>query len=226
MCDLLSLRPPPPPPPCRHLYYYACVLPSLVFVMSPQAFLWNGVHLVLAPAAGHSGYEDHFSADQFHYLHHRYFSVNFAGANAGFLDIMFGTFQATLGDGDKGGAKARADAKSTLRSPPTLEFLLYLLSACGCVAAWGYAAVQVAAGALVVTQAQALGLALLAGFGPVVAAELVTACFKGTGGAPNNGWAAMAFQLGVGTLFCSIPVAWACYDALVPALQGVRAVLA
>jgi hypothetical protein len=194
--------------------------------MSPQAFLWNGVHLLLAPAAGHSGYEDHFSADLFHYLHHRYFSVNFAGANASFLDVMFGTFQATLTAGDKGGAKARADTKSTLRSPPTLEFLVYLLSACGCVAAWGYAAVQVAAGALVVSQAQALGLAALAGFGPVVLAEVVTLSFKGEKGAPNNGLGAMLFQLAVGTLFCSVPITWACYDAIMPALHAGAAVVA
>ena len=43
--------------PVEHLYYYACVLPSLVFLCSPFAFLWNGVHLVLSPAAGHSGWE-------------------------------------------------------------------------------------------------------------------------------------------------------------------------
>jgi sterol desaturase/sphingolipid hydroxylase (fatty acid hydroxylase superfamily) len=59
--------------PVEHLYYYACILPSLVFHMSPYAFLWNGVHLLLSPAASHSGYEDHFQSDMFHYLHHRYF---------------------------------------------------------------------------------------------------------------------------------------------------------
>jgi len=46
--------------PIEHLYYYACILPSLVFFASPFAFLWNGVHLLLAPAASHSGWEDHF----------------------------------------------------------------------------------------------------------------------------------------------------------------------
>ena len=104
-------------------YYYACVVPSLVFLCSPFAFLWNGaslppparpvsaasfesvhrfcseakanqyhrttlhlstchyyiyivfaaagVHLLLAPGASHSGYEDHFQADGYHYFHHR-----------------------------------------------------------------------------------------------------------------------------------------------------------
>ena len=55
--------------PVEHLYYYACVLPSLVFLCSPFALLWNGAHLVLSPAAGHSGWEDHFQADVFHYMH-------------------------------------------------------------------------------------------------------------------------------------------------------------
>ena len=49
----------------------ACVLPSLVFLCSPFAFLWNGVHLLLSPAASHSGWEDHMQSDSFHYMHHR-----------------------------------------------------------------------------------------------------------------------------------------------------------
>jgi hypothetical protein len=49
--------------PIEHLYYYACILPSLVLVTTPLAFLWNGVHLLLAPGASHSGWEDHFQAD-------------------------------------------------------------------------------------------------------------------------------------------------------------------
>jgi sterol desaturase/sphingolipid hydroxylase (fatty acid hydroxylase superfamily) len=41
--------------PVEHLYYYACVLPSLVFFASPFHLLWNGLHLLLAPGASHSG---------------------------------------------------------------------------------------------------------------------------------------------------------------------------
>jgi hypothetical protein len=44
--------------PIEHLYYYACILPSLVFFLSPFAFIWNGVHLLLAPGASHSGASD------------------------------------------------------------------------------------------------------------------------------------------------------------------------
>ena len=54
--------------PVEHLYYFACVAPSLYVFASPFAFMWNGVHLLISPAASHSGYEDHFQSDQFHYL--------------------------------------------------------------------------------------------------------------------------------------------------------------
>ena len=57
--------------PIEHLFYFTSTLPSLFVFASPFAFLWNAYHLILAPAAGHSGWEDHFQADQFHYLHHR-----------------------------------------------------------------------------------------------------------------------------------------------------------
>jgi hypothetical protein len=46
--------------PVEHLYYYACILPSLVCLASPFHFVWNGIHMLLAPAASHSGWEDHF----------------------------------------------------------------------------------------------------------------------------------------------------------------------
>jgi sterol desaturase/sphingolipid hydroxylase (fatty acid hydroxylase superfamily) len=46
----------------EHLYYYSCIFPSLILFMSPFAFLWNGIHLLLSPGASHSGYEDHYQA--------------------------------------------------------------------------------------------------------------------------------------------------------------------
>lgn len=57
--------------PIEHLYYYACILPNLLPGISPFAFVWNGMHLLLAPGASHSGYEDNFQSDQYHYAHHR-----------------------------------------------------------------------------------------------------------------------------------------------------------
>jgi hypothetical protein len=201
--------------PIEHLYYYACVLPSLVFYCSPFALLWNGVHLLLSPGASHSGYEDHFQADAFHYMHHRYFECNYAGFSAGFLDVMMGTFTPSMEARDKGGAKMRDDKKSTLRAVPTAEFLCYLLLAAGSVAAWAHAALRSAAGLLVVSTQQALALAALAGFGPVVLAVVVTACAKGDGGTSFKGLASVV-QLALGTLFCAVPVSWACLLAISP----------
>ena len=90
--------------PVEHMHYFTCYAPLLVlplyfgetFVLSPFLVFWMGVHLVITPAASHSGYEDHFSADIGHYLHHRFCDCNFgAGIN---LDIIFGTYKATLVD--------------------------------------------------------------------------------------------------------------------------------
>jgi sterol desaturase/sphingolipid hydroxylase (fatty acid hydroxylase superfamily) len=43
--------------PAEHLYYISSIAPSVYWHASPFQFLWNGMHLVLSPAAGHSGYE-------------------------------------------------------------------------------------------------------------------------------------------------------------------------
>lgn len=82
--------------PVEHLYYFACVGPSLVFFMSPFHFMWNGVHLLLSPAASHSGWEDHMQSDQFHYLHHAKFECNYGSASMP-LDRVFGTFCDQMG---------------------------------------------------------------------------------------------------------------------------------
>ena len=52
--------------PVEHMYYFACFAPSLWVFASPFAFMWNGIHLLISPAASHSGWEDHFQSDQFH----------------------------------------------------------------------------------------------------------------------------------------------------------------
>ena len=49
--------------PVEHLYYYSCILPSVFLFASPFHFLWNGIHLLFSPAAGHSGWEDHMQVD-------------------------------------------------------------------------------------------------------------------------------------------------------------------
>eukprot|EP00325_Prymnesiales_sp_UTEX-LB-985_P002946 CAMPEP_0174713438 /NCGR_PEP_ID=MMETSP1094-20130205/14103_1 /TAXON_ID=156173 /ORGANISM="Chrysochromulina brevifilum, Strain UTEX LB 985" /LENGTH=436 /DNA_ID=CAMNT_0015912617 /DNA_START=149 /DNA_END=1459 /DNA_ORIENTATION=+ len=209
--------------PVEHLYYYACILPSLLFCTSPFALLWNGVHLILAPGASHSGYEDHWQADAYHYFHHRYFSCNYAGTNAAFLDVWFDSFVGTLNPTDQKGCKPRPDAKSTLRVIPTAEFLFYLLLSGGCLAAWAVEALHVAAGGEAsVSSSSALLLAFTAGFGPVITAEALTALSRSSGGAPTSGPLKTLALLLIGNLFCSVPISWACYLALQPA-AGVAA---
>ena len=46
----------------RCSYYFACVLPSLVFLASPFAFLWNGVHLLVRGREYEEGLGAHISA--------------------------------------------------------------------------------------------------------------------------------------------------------------------
>jgi sterol desaturase/sphingolipid hydroxylase (fatty acid hydroxylase superfamily) len=80
--------------PIEHMYYYTCYAPCLVLKLSPFILFWMGVHVVISPAASHSGYEDHFSADLAHYLHHRYSDCNY-GAGIPF-DRWFGSFRDKL----------------------------------------------------------------------------------------------------------------------------------
>lgn len=63
--------------PVEHMYYFSCLAPSLYFRTSPFVLLFNGMHLLLSPAASHSGWEDHVQSDQFHYVHHNQFECNY-----------------------------------------------------------------------------------------------------------------------------------------------------
>jgi len=108
----------------EHLYYFSCVLPSLVFHMSPLHFLWNGMHLLLSPAASHSGWEDHVQSDQFHYLHHNKFECNYGSASVP-MDSIFGTFRDRMGDvsptykgaGDEKLSRGAGDEKAATAKP-------------------------------------------------------------------------------------------------------------
>lgn len=85
--------------PVEHLYYYSnAFIPSLYMGgLSPLVFLWCFIHLALAPACGHSGWEDHFQADQYHYLHHQRFECNYGSQSSGFIDLACGTFRERMG---------------------------------------------------------------------------------------------------------------------------------
>ena len=189
--------------PVEHLYYYACILPSLIFVCSPFAFAWNGVHLLLSPGASHSGYEDHFQADAFHYMHHRYYECNYAGFGASFLDIMMGTFVESMEAKDKDGPTLREDAKSTLRTVPTQEFVLYLVLSGACIAPWAYYA-----GNTVLTMNMSILYSILAGFGPVITAILLS---RNISMCKN---VASLAHIMIGSLVCSVPITYACYLSL------------
>lgn len=190
--------------PVEHLYYYSCILPSLFLQLSPYAFVWNGVHLLLSPAASHSGYEDHFQSDIFHYLHHRYFECNYAGSDAAFMDIYFGTFKGSFKDEPI----ARDDAKSTLFLAPTREFTTYLVLSSACVGSWVY----VVTNNIPIVYKEALSLVV--GFGPVLTANLVTSLFNSTPAKPPMSLAANLFHLLFGIVFCSVPISYTAYLTL------------
>ena len=192
--------------PVEHLYYFACVMPSLFFLCSPYAFLWNGVHLLLSPAASHSGYEDHFQSDIFHYLHHRFFECNYAGSDAAFMDIAFGTFRGSLEDEPK----PREDSKSSLRLVPTGEFVSYLLLSGACVSPWFFVKIE--------SQTYAIILSSLAGFGPVLLATVMSSMYRGSAGVERvkmNFWGNF-LHIVFGICFCSIPITYAAYLTISP----------
>ena len=194
--------------PVEHLYYYSCISPSLLFVCSPFAFLWNGVHLLLSPGASHSGYEDHFQADSFHYMHHRYFECNYAGFGAGFLDVLMNTFTDSM-EKEKDGITLREDPKSTLRVLPTKEFILYLLSSGSCFLPWLLAYQGGFSGSVLSTV-----VSLIAGVGPVGFAYLLTEVFGGKGGTPITNTSSSFLHITIGSVVCSLPISYACYLTL------------
>ena len=117
---------------------------SLVPTIFYQQNICNMVELVsyifILSIASHSGWEDHFSSSQFHYLHHRFFECNY-GSNSSPLDKIFGTFRDKLkesGTTYRGGSEEKVDAKSaaitdskaSLNSLPDLGFSIYMLINC------------------------------------------------------------------------------------------------
>jgi sterol desaturase/sphingolipid hydroxylase (fatty acid hydroxylase superfamily) len=189
--------------PVEHLYYFACMAPSLLFYCSPFAFLWNGVHLLLSPAASHSGYEDHFQSDVFHYMHHRYFECNYAGTDAAFMDLLFGTFRESFDEVDQQEDPApREDAKSTVLGYPSAEFLAY-------GAASGICMVP----AFIPTGLSSLTSSILAGLGPVAVAPLVAGCFGSRRGVAPVKMTTLGNSIHVvmGFLCCCLPIAYLCW---------------
>ena len=103
--------------PLEHQFYYSCYVPCLILRLHPFILFWMGVHVVLSPAASHSGYEDHFSANLVHYLHHRHTDCNYGVPQSIPLDLWFGTFRGQLQakeDVDKQTTATNVDPKARL----------------------------------------------------------------------------------------------------------------
>ena len=58
------------------------------------------VHLSISPGCGHSGFEDHWQSDQYHYVHHAKFECNYGSPMSACIDQYFGTFREGLGKSD------------------------------------------------------------------------------------------------------------------------------
>ncbi|KAG7353867.1 C-5 sterol desaturase [Nitzschia inconspicua] len=123
--------------PVEHLWYYTCYAPFLIplsdifgidnnlinnnLINIPFLWFWMGFHTALSPAAAHSGWEDHFSADLLHYLHHRYCDCNYAaGIN---FDVYFGTYQASIKKGSNNSSnwKDKQQSLQQLEDRPVLD---------------------------------------------------------------------------------------------------------
>jgi len=100
--------------PVEHLLYFSGVLLHWVIPSHPLHALAHLQHLALSPCTGHSGFDRvllsrRVSVDTYgytHYLHHRYFEVNYGG-DAVPIDRWMGTFH-------DGSAKAQEALKKRL----------------------------------------------------------------------------------------------------------------
>jgi hypothetical protein len=128
-------------------------------------------------------------------MHHRYFECNYAGTDAAFLDIWFGTFRGSIPDTET--LTHREDAKSTLVTLPSQEFVTYLFLSTGCC--FSSAILQ-----------YPILTSFLSGFGPVLLAVLLSGDRKLVQGTPM-GLIGNLIHILIGTLFCSLPIAYMTY---------------
>jgi len=223
--------------PIEHLYYFSCAGLCMYVFASPFAFMWNGIHLLLSPAASHSGYEDNFQSDQFHYLHHKFFECNYGPSDCP-LDRWFGTFRDRIepkrnaypvGDGKVGESKPAdniaLDAKATLVGLPDASYVAYLSLAA--LAPWLllYHVLTLPTGA---GEGWAHASAAAVAIGPVVAAVLlvmlsepkkVAAEPKAALAAPfhKEQLGALGMHLLVGGVIVAMPVYHLVHTAVAPA---------
>jgi sterol desaturase/sphingolipid hydroxylase (fatty acid hydroxylase superfamily) len=104
--------------PLEHVLYFSGVLLHWVVLSHPIHAIFHLLHAGVSPALGHAGFhklvtkgEKGLSTDNyFHYLHHRYFTVNF-GHEAVPLDKWFGSFH----DGSSAAHEAMLAKRSEAR---------------------------------------------------------------------------------------------------------------
>ena len=221
--------------PVEHVYHYSSVGPSLLMFASPFAFMWNVVHVIISPAAEQSGWKDHFQADQFHYLHHRYnnnsyncliillkyfirfFECNYGTAGVPF-DKILRTFRNKLketGISYKGGSEEKVDdrtaaihdAKASITGLPEPSYAIYIILNC---AIWAllWFALQKQYG---VHEWNPHHFSFLASVGPVVIAQImanITESSKRSIFYPfhKEGWKTISGHVIVSSLVCIGPV--------------------
>ena len=113
--------------PIEHLYYFTSYWPILCFKLSAFALLYVGFHLLISPAAAHSGFEDHSGSDLFHYLHHKYFECNYGHPGIPF-DLWMGTYKDKL-DARTSRNSGAIDRKANLFVPfQSSEHAIYWIS--------------------------------------------------------------------------------------------------
>jgi sterol desaturase/sphingolipid hydroxylase (fatty acid hydroxylase superfamily) len=85
--------------PVEHLFYFSGVLLLWLVPATPIHVLYFVTVVALAPAEGHCGFGKvvvggrNFTTDNYyHYLHHKFFRVNFGDSLLIPLDRLFGTF--------------------------------------------------------------------------------------------------------------------------------------
>lgn len=108
--------------PVEHLIYFSGVLIHWIVPSNPLLVIYHLQHLAFAPAPDHSGFGKMVVngkvqidvATYMHYLHHRYFEVNYGGDGSVPLDRWFGTWH-------NGSAEAHAAMNERFRkkNPPS-----------------------------------------------------------------------------------------------------------
>ena len=111
--------------PIEHVLYFSAIAIHWVVPSSPVHAMFTSFHLMMSPAPGHAGFE-HIEAGPIpidtggysHYLHHKYFEVNYADGVLP-LDKWFGTFH----DGSAGAdaAMRRRRLRRSGRVPATTD---------------------------------------------------------------------------------------------------------